>query len=362
MAVDTPEIAVDPEESAKAAGLHYVTDYLPGITREQGEDGFVYRNPDGSTVTSPEDIARINTLRIPPAWTRVWICRNARGHLQATGRDARGRKQYIYHAQWREVRDETKFHRALAFGHALPKIRRRVAEDLVKPGISREKILAAVVRLLETTLIRVGNDEYARDNDSYGLTTLLNDHVEVDGECLRFRFRGKRGRFNDITTCDRRLAKIVKRSQDLPGEVLFAYLDADGAPRSIQSDDVNEYLREITGEDFTAKDFRTWAGTVLAAAALQEIGASGTQSGAKRSVSAAIKRVAERLGNTPAICRKSYVHPAVLESYLDGSLAQTLVEHVEDELESDSGEIPPEEAGVLHLLGRRLEAQSRLAA
>lgn len=361
-ALQSPEIAVDPIQSAKQAGLRYVADYMPGIAREVYEGSFIYRDVEGKIITDLEVLRRIDSLKIPPAWARVWICPNPRGHLQATGRDVRGRKQYIYHPQWREVRDETKFYRAVAFGQALPGIRKRVRRDLAKPGISREKVLATIVRLLEMTLIRVGNDEYAQQNDSYGLTTLRDGHVEVSGSCLRFKFKGKRGKFHDITTCDRQLARIVKRSQDLPGEVLFSYLDENGVPRSIESDDVNQYLREITGDEFTAKDFRTWAGTVLAAVALHEIGSSDTKTGAKRSVSKAIKRVAERLGNTPAICRKSYVHPAVLESYLDGTLAQTLVERVEEELESEPDGLQPDEAAVLQLLAHRLEAQSKLAA
>jgi DNA topoisomerase I len=345
----------DPVASAKSAGLRYVTDAGPGIRRKKVGTGMVYLDPDGHTIRDREVLGRIKSLAIPPAWRNVWICPIAHGHVQATGLDAKGRKQYRYHPRWREVRDETKYDRMLVFGRVLPKIRRRVERDLARPGLPREKILAAIVRLLETTLIRVGNEEYARQNDSFGLTTMRDRHVDVSGDTVKFEFRGKSGIAHAIDLTDRRLARIVKRSQDLPGYELFQYIDERGARRSIDASDVNAYLQEIAGEEFTAKDFRTWAGTVLAARALQEFQAFDSQAQAKRNVVQAIESVAKRLGNTKAVCRKCYIHPAVINLYMDGSLLQTLTRRVKKELTRSLHGLPAEEATVLTLLQQRLK-------
>src|SRR5207248_1022266 len=298
-------IATDPVESAQSARLHYVTDEGPGIRRVRCGTGFRYVGPSGRPVRGP-DLERIRALAIPPAWTDVWICPLPNGHLQATGCDARGRKQYRYHPRWRAVRDETKYQRLLAFARALPRIRARVDADLARRGLPRAKVLATVVRLLETTLIRVGNEEYARANNSFGLTTLRGRHVDVDGPEVRFEFRGKGGKPHAVGVRDPRVARIVRRLHELPGQELFQYVDADGARRTLDSADVNAYLREIGADDFTAKDFRTWAGTVLAALALAEVRRFRTVREARRNVGRAIERVAARLGNTPAICRKGY--------------------------------------------------------
>ncbi|HEX3557302.1 MAG TPA: DNA topoisomerase IB [Thermoanaerobaculia bacterium] len=317
-------VFVDPVESARAAGLRYVTDDEPGIRRRKSGTGFSYVDPQGKTVKDPKVIERIKKLAIPPAWTDVWICPRANGHLQATGRDAKGRKQHRYHPDWRSIRDETKFGRMILFGEALPKIRERVEADLALRGLPREKVLAAVVKLLETTLIRVGNPEYVKQNNSFGLTTLRNRHVEISGATLRFEFRGKSGKEHSVEIHDRRLARIVKQVRDLPGQKLFQYLDENGERQSVSSEDVNDYLRAATGEDFSAKDFRTWGGTVLALSALLELGPCETEKEASRAVVEAVKRVSASLGNRPAICRKFYVHPLVIESYLEGSLTQAL--------------------------------------
>jgi DNA topoisomerase-1 len=326
----TVAVFVDPLESAKAAGLRYVSDDEPGLRRRKRGTGFTYLDPQGRAVKDKATLERIRKLAIPPAWTDVWICPRANGHLQATGRDARGRKQYRYHAGWREVRDETKFGRMIAFGEALPKIRERIDRDLSQRGLGREKVLATVVKLLETTLIRVGNQEYVKQNNSFGLTTLRDRHVEVDGATLRFEFRGKSGKDHSVEIHDRRLARIVKQCRDVPGQTLFQYLDGDGQRQSVGSEDVNAYLRETTGEEFSAKDFRTWGGTVLALSALLEIGATcaGDERSANRAVVEAIKNVAGQLGNRPAICRKYYVHPVVIESFLGGTLIETLEDAV----------------------------------
>jgi DNA topoisomerase I len=351
-------IATDPAESAKAAGLRYVSDAKPGIRRKRQGKGFRYVAPDGTAMHDPEVMERIRSLAIPPAWTNVWICSNPNGHLQATGRDARGRKQSRYHPRWREVRDETKYHRMLLFGAALPAIRKRVEQDLALPGLPREKVLAAIVRLLETTFIRVGNPEYARENGSFGLTTFRNKHVAVKGATVTFDFKGKSGIEHSIDLRDRRLAAIIKRCQDLPGYELFQYIDPDGTRHSIDASDVNEYLRQITNEDFTAKDFRTWAGTVLACAMLREFEPAETQSQAKKNVVEAIKRVANRLGNTPSVCRKCYVHPAVLESYMGGALLQSakkdVTHEVEREIEKDMHALRDEERDLLKMLEQKL--------
>jgi DNA topoisomerase I len=310
------------EQSARQAGLRYVSDAAGGIRRRKAGKGFRYLDPRGAPISDRRTLARIRALAIPPAWRDVWICPLDDGHLQATGRDDRGRKQYRYHRRWREIRDESKFGRMAAFGKALPRIRRCVRRHLALPGLPRAKVLATVVRLLETTLIRVGNEEYARHNDSFGLTTLRERQVRVRGGRLQFRFRGKSGVRHDVELADRRLARIMRRMQDLPGQEVIQYLDEHGEPRRIESADVNGYLQEITGKDYTSKDFRTWAGTLLAARALQGMGRFGSQAEARRNVALAIEAVAGHLGNTKAVCRKCYVHPAVVEGYLDGSLPQ----------------------------------------
>jgi DNA topoisomerase-1 len=349
----TPASVVDPIESARMAGLRYVSDHTPGIRRERQGDTFRYLDSNGRVIEDPAELERFKSLGIPPAWEDVWICPKPNGHIQATGRDAKGRKQYRYHPRWRATRDETKYGRMLAFGRALPQIRARVAQDLRRRDLSREKVLATVVRLLETTLIRVGNREYARSNKSYGLTTMRDKHVIVDDAKVTFKFRGKSGKHHSITLNDRRLARIVKRCRDLPGYELFQYIDERGQQQTIGSADVNDYLREITGQDFTAKDFRTWAGTVLAAMALRELAPHSSATEAKRNVVRAIEHVAEQLGNTPSICRKCYVHPAVLDAYLDGSLVETLQQRAED-LRAQEDDLDSDEALVLGFLQERL--------
>ena len=310
-------------QSARSAGLVYVTDRAPGLHRYRRGRGFRYLDQRGRVVRRRDELDRIARLAIPPAWKDVWICPNPKGHLQACGRDARGRKQYRYHVGWRQVRDESKYDQMLAFAMALPALRRQMAKDLSASGLPRRKVIAAVVQLLEKTLIRVGNDEYARDNRSFGLTTMRNRHVKVSKSTLRFRFKGKGGKSHDIAFNDVRLARIVSRCQDLPGHELFGYVDDDGKVQDIGSADINEYLREVTGQDFTAKSFRTWAATVLAACALQEFPDCKSNAHAKRNVSQAIEAVAGVLGNTPAICRKSYIHPAIVDAYTEGSLPRT---------------------------------------
>jgi DNA topoisomerase I len=314
----------DPKQSAEAAGLRYVSDNKPGIRRVATGDGFRYVAPDGSTITDEATLKRIKNLVIPPAWTDVWISTSPYGHIQAVGRDAKGRKQYRYHSAYRHIRDQTKYGRMLAFGASLPAIRERVEADLSLPGLPRNKVLAAVVKLLESTCMRIGNDEYKKQNESFGLTTLQDKHVKVEGAKMRFKFRGKSGQQQDIELDDPRLARIVKKCRDIPGYELFQYYDQDGNVCDVTSADVNAYIREITGEDFTAKDFRTWGGTGLAALALEEIGAAETQTDQKKNIIEAIKRVSQRLGNRPATCRKYYVHPAVLDAYSDGSLFDEL--------------------------------------
>ena len=343
-------------QHAKDAGLRYVSDESPGIQRVSSGKGFAYIDPDGKRIKDEETIARIKSLAIPPAYRDVWICPSPNGHIQAVGRDARGRKQYRYHPRWRAVRDENKYDKMIAFAKALPKIRARTKRDLKLPGLPREKVLATVIQLMEKTLIRVGNDEYARTNDSYGLTTLRDKHAKVKANKVHFQFKGKHGIGHEIQLDDPRLAQIVRDCQDLPGYELFQYLDDDNVVRDIGSADVNEYLREIAGEEFTAKDFRTWAGTVLAAQALREIETFDTQAQAKKNVVAAIETVAERLGNTRAVCRKCYIHPAVLNAYLDGSMVQTLKQRAAAMAKSID-KLRPEESAVLALIQRRL-AQS----
>ncbi|MBI3967173.1 MAG: DNA topoisomerase IB [Chloroflexi bacterium] len=346
----TPVVIDDPVAAARAAGLRYVSDTTPGIRRKRAGKSFFYLGVDGKPIRDPAELRRLKSLGIPPAWTDVWICPNPRGHVQATGRDAKGRKQYRYHPRWREVRDETKYGRLLAFGEALPRLRERVEADLNRPGLSRERVLATVVRLLEATRIRIGNEEYARTNDSYGLTTLRNDHVDVAGPNITFSFRGKSAKNHEIGLRDRRLASVVKRCQDLPGQTLFQFRDETGEYQSVDSADVNEYLHQIAGEEFTAKDFRTWAGTVLAARALCELEPGESESQAKKNVADAIKSVAQQLGNTPAICRKCYVHPAVIDAYLDGSTLLALRERLSRPQSSSPTALRPEEDAVLILL------------
>jgi len=351
---DTPGDASDEALlAARAAGLHYVNTDDPGISRHRHGKGFTYRDADGRTIRDRQTLARIRSMAVPPAWTDVWICPSSRGHIQATGRDARGRKQYRYHADWRNVRDEAKFERTIAFAEALPALRRRVELDLRRSGLPRQKVVAAVVRLLETTLARVGNEEYARHNRSFGLTTLRNRHAEVDGDGIRFTFNGKGGKKHTVDLRDRRLARIVGRCQDLPGQSLFQYVDADGEPQRVSSDDVNDYLREATGDDFSAKDFRTWAGTVLAAQALQALAAELDLSTNSRLLRA-VERVARDLGNTPAVCRRCYIHPAIIDSYLDGSMADVLRSRAGRRLRESPDALLPEEQGVLRLIRDRL--------
>ena len=361
-----PELITDPVESAKEAGLRYVTDAQPGIRRIRSGKGFRYVDAAGKPLRDAATLKRIRSLVIPPAWKEVWICADARGHLQATGRDARGRKQSRYHPRWRAVRDETKYERMLLFGAALKEIRARVEEDLSRPGLPREKVLATVVRLMERTAIRVGNAEYARENGSYGLTTLRGKHVEVRGSTVVFRFKGKSGKQHTVGVEDRRLARIVRRCQDLPGYELFEYLDDAGEPHTIDSADVNDYLRAISGEDFTAKDFRTWTGTVLASVALRKFEEATSESQAKKNVVAAIREVAQRLGNTPAVCRKCYVHPAVLDSYMAGKLERRVRRAVEEATdavlrEEEEEELRGEERALLEMLRERTEAAGKAA-
>jgi DNA topoisomerase I len=312
-----PSISLDPLDAARAARLRYVDAGSPGITRLRAGRGFTYRDADGRSVTDKATLQRIRSLVLPPAWTDVWICAVPNGHLQATGRDARGRKQYRYHNRWRAVRDEAKYDRLSLFAETLPRIRKQVDEHLSLPGLPREKLLAAIVWLLETTFIRVGNAEYARDNESFGLTTLEDRHASIEGSRIRFSFRGKSRKAHTIALTDRRIARIVKRSRDLPGQDLFQYLNDQDEPQRVNSADVNDYLRSISGEEFTAKDFRTWAGTILAARALVDTEPADTATAAKARIVTMIADVAKQLGNTPAICRKCYVHPAVIQAYQD---------------------------------------------
>ena len=355
-------MAISPAEAiqvARAAGLRYADDGRAGITRARSGDGFTYQGLDGSPMTDPLEITRIRALAIPPAWSQVWISPFANDHIQAIGRDARGRKQYRYHERWREVRDSTKYARLIAFAKALPKIRARTDADLRRPGLSRERVLATIVRLLESTLIRVGNGEYAKENGSFGLTTMRDHHVEVAGSRITFRFRGKSGIPHEVDVTDRRLARIIAKLDELPGQHLFQFIDETGEPRAIDSDDVNAYLRDIAGDDFTAKDFRTWAGTVLAARALTAIEPYQTANEAKRNLVAAIEDVAKQLGNTRTVCRKCYVHPVIIESYLDGSLLQTSRRRAEKL--ADANDLDPDEKFVLRVIRSRLEREPSVA-
>ena len=362
---DAETLKPEPVQLAKEAGLIYYLDTRPGYTRKRrGEKEFDFFDKEGKKITDADELARIRKLAIPPAYEQVWICPSPRGHLQATGRDARGRKQYRYHPKWRATADETKYERMLAFADALPRLRQRVAADLEKPGLPREKVLACVVRLLETTLIRVGNEEYAQENKSFGLTTLRNRHVKVAGAKVEFSFRGKSGIDHDIALRDPRLARIVGKLRDLPGQELFQYLDENDERRSVDSAEVNAYLQEITGQPFTAKDFRTWAGTVLAALALREFESFDSEAAAKKNIVAAIERVARRLGNTPSVCRKCYVHPEIFTSYLDGRMIETVRRSAEKTLADRAAlhELKSEEAAVVALLRDRLAAAEKKAA
>ncbi|MCY7279265.1 MAG: DNA topoisomerase IB [Phormidesmis sp. CAN_BIN44] len=344
------EAPTDPVESAEAVGLRYVTDDIPGIERHRSsKKTFTYVGVDGKTIRNAEEIRRIESLAIPPAYHHVWICPFANGHLQATGRDAKGRKQYRYHPLWRSIRDQTKFTRMIAFRQSLPDIRRRLDHDLSASGLPKQKVLAAIVKLMELTRIRVGNEEYAKTNHSYGMTTLHDEHVQISGSKIQFQFRGKSGVDHEIEVRDRRLANIVKRCQDIPGQELFQYIAEDGRPHDVTSTDVNDYLREITGHDFTAKDFRTWAGTVLAASHLVEIGVFTSQTAAKKNITQVLKTVASHLGNRPATCRKYYVHPAVLEAYLDESLQEAMQKFV-DVVAEDNYALRSDELAVIALL------------
>ena len=359
---DTAAIRLEPEQCAELAHLRYYPDSKPGYTRRAAKvkAGFHFFDTAGKRLTDPAEIQRIRSLAIPPAYTDVWICPSPRGHLQATGRDAKGRKQYRYHPRWRETADANKYGRVMAFAAALPGIRRRVEADLGRPGLPREKVLATVVKLLETTLIRVGNEEYARTNHHYGLTTLRNRHVRVQGGRIEFSFRGKSGIDHTVELKNPRLARIVRHCQEIPGQDLFQYLDENGDRQNLDSADVNAYLQEISGQPFTAKDFRTWAGTVLAAMALQEFESFDSQAAAKKNIVNAIEHVAERLGNTPTVCRKCYIHPAILEAYIDGSMLEALRKKAEDELTgSHLAELKPEEAAVVGLLRERLSIASQ---
>jgi DNA topoisomerase-1 len=346
------------EKAATEAGLRYVTDSDPGIRRVMRRNGFAYVLPSRKTVRDAPALARIKGLVIPPAWTDVWICQIANGHLQATGRDARGRKQYRYHTRWREARDESKFDNLSDFVRVLPSIRNRVSADLELPGLPRSRVLAAVVRLLETTSIRIGNRKYARDNGSFGLTTFRNRHVRIRGEKMQFDFRGKSGVQHSIELNDKQLAHIVKRCRDLPGYELFQYVDETGAIRNVDSSDVNDYLAEIAGDEYTAKHFRTWAGTLLMAFALRQQEEPTSPTKAKRNVAAAVKLVASKLGNTPAICRRCYVHPAIIDSYVEDGAVPVLSGSRLEEKGTDHRFSRRDELSVLKALHQRRSAKS----
>lgn len=344
------KLASDPIACAKAANLHYTSDREPGITRKIQGKAFKYYDTQGKPIRDKETLQRIKKLAIPPAYTEVWICPSVKGHLQATGRDAKGRKQYRYHSEWRAIRDTTKYHRMLAFGNALPSIRKRITMDLEKPGLSKEKVLATVVKLLESTLIRVGNTEYSKANHSYGLTTLRKKHVDVEGSTVYFDFQGKSGKDWSIDVFDKKVARVIKRCEEIPGHQLFKYLDENGERHFIDSADVNEYLQQISGLDITAKDFRTWAGTVLATIALKEFEAFDSAAQGKKNVVQAIETVAKRLGNTPSICRKCYIHPNIIDTYLEGNLEKYLQHQINDILTDSLESLSSEEAAVLAFL------------
>lgn len=358
---DTPDrVAADTlgPRSAAPAGLVYVSDAEPGIRRKGAGRGFSYVGLDGAPIRDRDERRRIRALAIPPSWTDVWICPSPHGHLQATGRDAKGRKQYRYHPRYREVRDETKFDRMLAFSKVLPTIRERVERDLSREGLPREKVLATVVRLLEKTLIRIGSDVYARENRSYGLTTMRRRHVEVTGSRLRFEFRGKSGVMRSVAITDRRIASIVQHCQTLPGQELFQYLDDRGRRQKVDSGDINAYLRQLSGQDFTAKDFRTWAGTIAAATKLRDLGPAPTQREIQANIVKAIDFVAERLGNTRAVCRKYYVHPRVIDAYQNGVVAPKPTRPRSQKRRQRRGALRRNELAVLKLL--HLDSNDRM--
>ena len=356
MATQASAVAAGP---TSVPGLRYVSDRVPGISRRRSGKGFTYSDADGNRVDDPETLARLRDLAIPPAWTDVWICAATNGHLQATGRDARGRKQYRYHDRWREVRDESKFERLAEFGMALTPIRRRIHRDLRLEGLPRAKVLAAVVRIMDTAFARVGNLEYAKQNNSFGLTTLRNKHVEVRGSTIRFEFTGKGGKAHAFDVEDPRLARIVRRCRDLPGYDLFQYVEGDGTRRTIGSGDVNDYLREICGEDFTAKIFRTWAGTLVAAKTLAAMEAPKSERAGKRSVSRAVDAVAASLGNTAAIARKSYIDPLVIESYMKGTLTQEWDRPLPKRAPRYASKLRSDEQRLLRLLKQRTQGNRK---
>lgn len=346
----------------KIAGLRFVSDNKAGISRKRYKNKFHYIDINGKRVTDESEIKRINSLAIPPAWTNVWICSTQNGHIQATGRDAKLRKQYRYHNLWRQTRDEAKYEHMINFGKSLPIIRKTVSDALELPGLPKEKILATIIYLLQLTMIRIGNDEYAKQNKSYGLTTLRNKHIQVDGSAMRFHFKGKSGVEHNISVSDKKLAAIVKKIRDLPGQELFQYIDDEGNRHSINSSDVNDYIRTATGDQYTAKDFRTWYGTIEAARELIKFEAFTSGTEAKRNIAEAIKSVAKKLGNTPTICRKCYIHPFVIASYLDGSLTKLLPNLIianidksmtpEKKAKQISTELSAEERAILEFLQR----------
>ena len=352
--MDTSEPILDPIEAAHDAGLRYADDTVPGIQRRKRGGKFYYVDTKGEEIKDEKTLGRIKSLVLPPAWKDIWISPHPTDHIQATGIDGRGRKQYKYHPKWREFRDSNKYNKMIDFAQALPRIRKQTAKDIRLPGLPKRKVLAAVVQLLEKTLIRVGNEEYAQDNKHYGLTTMRDRHVEVHGTTLEFDFTGKSGVEHDVLLRDKKLAEIVQQCQELPGQELFQYVDDDYKRQSITSHDVNAYIHEIAGEEFTAKDFRTWAGTVLAAKALQEFESFDSEAQAKRNVVAAIEQVAEELGNTKAVCRKCYIHPDILKAYLDGSLVEQLQVRVDKKLQESIKELRPDETAVLAFLRRGL--------
>lgn len=344
---------IDPEDAAISAGLTYVNDDMPGITRQRSGKGFSYKGPDGRTITDKAERKRLASLAIPPAYCDVWICPDPRGHIQATGRDAKGRKQYRYHPEFRELRDSSKYDRMLDFARGLPQLRAQVDADMSRRGLPVEKVLATIVFLLENTMIRVGNTRYARENKSHGLTTLRMRHVTLDGNQVRFKFKGKSGKEWNLGLRDRRVARIIRAVQEIPGQHLFQYVDDDGTRRQVTSTEVNDYLRQITGRQVTAKDFRTWTGTVLAALALAEYEKADSEAAAKRNVRDAIESVAARLGNTPTICRQCYVHPQIIDAYLADELRLELADTIDDTLTQT--DLRPEETQVLRFLKKRLK-------
>lgn len=346
--------AHEPVEAAHEAGLRYANDTIPGISRYRRGGHFYYVDPHGHEVEDQATLDRIASLVLPPAWNNVWISPYTTDHIQATGIDDRGRKQYRYHIKWRAIRDSNKYEKLLAFGQALPKIRKQTAIDLRLPGLPKRKVTAAVVQLLEKTLIRVGNEEYAQENKHYGLTTMRHKHVAIEGSVIHFDFTGKSGVDHEIDLRDARLAEVVKQCQELPGQELFQYIDHNGQHQSVTSHDVNDYVHEVAGEAFTAKDFRTWAGTVLAAKTLEEFSAFDSQAEARRNVVDAVEKVAAELGNTKAVCRKCYIHPAVVQSYLDGDLAEQLKVQVDRKLDDSITQLHPEETAVLAFLRHSL--------